>query len=124
MDRQGFANRLRHFITSRYGSVYAFAHETVPGMGRRSQTRSRRPRFPYPTVKNWTRRRQPRCPIEESLVHFAQLTGVSLDWLVMGSGDELRGVSGSVPELGTHLRRKIEAELRAAGFKSPEIQRV
>jgi hypothetical protein len=123
MDRKGFATRVRQFLKRRFGGTYAFAHEPLEATPRRrGKTRVRAQRFPYATLKKWTRLDQPQVPVEQSLVEFGLLTGVSLNWLVFGSGDELRDVPIAADDLEQHLQHKLEAELRSAGFKPLEIR--
>ena len=110
MDRkgyaEGFARRVKQFLTKRYDNPHAF---------------SRGKEFPYSTLKKW---QGGQYPIEDSLVIFAEKTGVSLDWLIFRAGDELREIRTRPRELAESLHAKVWSELKAAGFNQAEIHRL
>lgn len=64
---------------------------------------ARRLKIPHATVRNYY---QGRLPAPEVLIKIANETGVSLNWLLMGSGDKYAGNAAPI-ELGRFLEEKI-----------------
>jgi len=83
----------RDFVT-RLSS--AFNNESMADVARRLKV-------PHASVRNYF---QGRLPAPEVLIKIANETGVSLNWLLMGSGEKYSGEAGPI-ELGRFLEEKI-----------------
>jgi len=64
---------------------------------------ARRLKIPHATVRNYYRGR---LPAPDVLIKIANETGVSLNWLLIGTGDKYSGQNASV-ELGRFIEEKI-----------------
>lgn len=64
---------------------------------------ARRLKIPHATVRNYY---QGRLPASEVLIKIANETGVSLNWLLMGTGDKYAGEAAPIG-LGRFLEEKI-----------------
>ena len=64
---------------------------------------ARRLKIPHATVRNYY---QGRLPAPEVLIKIANETGVSLNWLLIGTGDKYAGQTAPI-ELGSFLEEKI-----------------
>lgn len=93
------AARLQDFIQRRYMTAYEFAGAT--GIGQK-------------TVYRWLRKKGSTVPDTATLVALAQATGISLDWLLLGDGPELKGADGPPKEFADQLRATVVAEVAAA----------
>lgn len=99
-EAKAICGRLARFIRDRFGSVYEF----VRAFG-----------LAHSTVQSWVSKANPRVPDSATLLSLAHETGISLDWLLLGEGSELRGASLSAGSLAVELRRTLIAELVARG---------
>ena len=80
---------------------------------------ARRLKIPHATVRNYYK--EGRLPAPEVLIKIARETGVSLNWLLTGSGD-MYGPDRPPIGLGRFLEEKIEeiVDKRIAALRSPE----
>ncbi len=94
-DSLAISGRLRRFAR-RFGSQTEFAD-----------------RFgvPVSTLRGWTRREEPSVPDVAYLLQLAREGNVSLDWLLLGAGAELREPEGQASQ--GDVLNAILAELRA-----------
>src|SRR5713101_7962584 len=109
-EARRIAKRLRARIVDRDGSVYAFAKRT---------------RLPPSTVQAWTRTTKPAVPDPARLLVLARDLGISLDYLLLGEGPELRGAPAPRGVLAEDLRKWLIVELTARGIgDSGELDRM
>jgi len=102
---KGFQGRVRKVLSdTQYKNPYGFTQ------GPRSRG------FSHATLKAWLRTSKPRVPVTPALIEFAQLTGASLDYLILGEGPEFRGQALPIGELAVMLRAEIARRLTDGGF--------
>jgi hypothetical protein len=104
MDRQEFFRTrvLKVLADTQYKNPYGL-------------TRGPKSRFPEGTLKAWLRKNKPRFPANRALLEFARLTGVSLDYLILGEGPQFRGQLRTTPELADALRGELAIRLVHSG---------
>jgi transcriptional regulator with XRE-family HTH domain len=81
--------RFRSFVAVHYETAY----ELTVALG-----------LAHSTVQGWIHKTRARIPDTTTLVQLATDTGISLDWLLMGEGSELRGASMPTRQLQDELR--------------------
>jgi hypothetical protein len=64
----------------------------------------------------------PSTPDAVSLVKLAEIKNLNLNWLLLGEGTELRGISA--PDVWPRLRQTLVAELISHGAKPAEAEQV
>ncbi|SRR6266550_2905188 len=98
-DEKAICQRLKTFIRDRFGTLYEFVQSTGAAPS---------------TVQGWAAIKRPRVPDTATLLWIARETGLSLDWLLVGEGGDLRGTTAPLGEVADRLRETIVAELAAA----------
>jgi hypothetical protein len=103
--RKGFQARVRKVLSdTQYKRPYGFTQGP------------RKSGFSHATLKAWLRTKAPRFPVTPALIEFAQLTGASLDYLILGEGPEFRSQVLPIGDLGAMLRTEIARRLTHGGF--------
>lgn len=97
------SQRLREFINANYGPWTNF---------------EKRVGIPKPTHAQWTRARNPTIPELPTLYAIALDAGLSVDWLLFGSGSPVREREVLTPE--GKVIAALEAELRQTTEATPE----
>lgn len=95
-DALAISRRLRAWYTQRYENQGAFADKI---------------RVPESTVSGWLKRKQPKAIDPRNLLQLARSEGLSLDWLLLGEGPELRDTDRPLGELTDALRAYVIATL-------------
>ena len=99
-ERKAIRDRLReHLVTSDKSQTELFDKE----LG-----------FPSSTVAGWFNAKDPTVPEVASCVELAKQENLSLNWLLLGEGPELRGATVPFGDLAENLRATIAAELKTA----------
>jgi transcriptional regulator with XRE-family HTH domain len=105
MPRSRVSSRDAKAISNRFKDFARRRHKSVAALLKHLDVSDR-------TGKGWTRLKDPRVPDVPTLLRFARELNLSLDWLLLGEGPDLR--HREVTTSYGHFLATIEAELRAS----------
>lgn len=103
--RKEISERLSEFVHQRYDTRHRF--EQVEG-------------FNHSTVVSWFNPRRYSTPDTATLVQLAREKNLSLHWLLLGEGPEMRGTTVPTESLWDALRQAVVAELVGQGATHEE----